>query len=117
MLAPLLLALAAAAAPATSLPPAPALAGGRLALVPAVARPGDAVLVRFQRRPGEGLPASGSLAGRPLVFFERGAEAWAVGSLAIETAPGTVGAEVVEKIPGDQLSASVEVVEPGFPSR
>jgi murein DD-endopeptidase MepM/ murein hydrolase activator NlpD len=101
MLAPLLssfLALAAAAPP--------------VALGPEVARPGDAVLVRVHA------PAnpSGSLAGRPLAFWRRGDEAWALGALPIETPPGPAAVEVV--LPGEPAFATtLTVVEPGFRSK
>ncbi|HEX9241944.1 MAG TPA: M23 family metallopeptidase [Anaeromyxobacter sp.] len=102
MLAPFLalLALLADAAP----PP--------VALGPVVARPGDAVLVRV-RAPGA--PA-GTIAGRPLAFWRRGDEAWAVGALPIETPPGPAPVEIA--LPGEPAFATtISVVEPGFRSK
>ena len=80
-----------------------------VALGPDVARPGDAVLVRV-RAPG--VP-SGTLAGRPLAFWRRGDEAWAVGALPIETPPGKAAVEL--SLPGEPaFAARLSVVEPGF---
>jgi hypothetical protein len=84
-------------------------------LAPRVARPGDAVLVRVRTAPGTA-PA-GTLAGRPLTFFPRGAESWAIGALPLETAPGPVRLELVPAGAFDLPVATLEVVEPGFPSR
>jgi murein DD-endopeptidase MepM/ murein hydrolase activator NlpD len=82
-----------------------------VALAPAAARPGDAVLVSVV---GAAEAPKGTLAGRPLGFWRDG-EAWrALGALPIETTPGKVAA-VVEA--GDRRAeAALEVVEPGFAS-
>ncbi len=106
----LLLALAwlASAAPAT----APVL-------VPSVARPGDAVLVRVPLAPGAEPPA-GTLAGRSLAFWRAGDEAWALAALPLETPPGKVSL-VVGAPPAAGAApapaATLDVVEPGFPSK
>ena len=102
----LLLSAALAAAPA-----APA----GLEVAPAVARPGDAVLVRAAAPAG--LPApSGAAAGRPLAFWRHGDEAWALAALPLETPPGPLPVEVTAA-DGAVRRAALEVVEPGFPSR
>jgi hypothetical protein len=103
MIVPLLAAALAAAAPAG------------LTLAPASARPGDAVLVRVPCDPGAP-PPSGELAGRPLSFWRRGGEAWALAALPLEVPPGPLAAEV-RLADGAALRAALEVVEPGFPSR
>jgi murein DD-endopeptidase MepM/ murein hydrolase activator NlpD len=87
----------------------------RAALAPPVARPGDAVLVRV-RAPGGHAPAA-TLAGRPLQFWTKGDEAWAVAGLPIETPPGPVPLALPEAGPDAPPAATLEVVEPGFPSR
>jgi murein DD-endopeptidase MepM/ murein hydrolase activator NlpD len=89
-----------------------AASGGTVAIAPQVARPGDAVLVRVR---AEGAPA-GKLAGSPLTFWRRGNEAWAVGALPIETAPGPAGVEIT--LPGEPaMAGTLTVVEPGFASK
>ncbi len=85
-------------------------------IAPEIARPGDAVLVRV-RQPPEAPPPSGTLAGRPLRFWTRGDERWAVVALAIETRPGSVLLELAGEGAEAARSASLSVVEPGFPSR
>jgi murein DD-endopeptidase MepM/ murein hydrolase activator NlpD len=94
---------------------APAPAPGEAILQPDVARPGDVVLVRV--RPPEGTEPAGALAGRPLQFWTRGEERWALAALPIETAPGEVRLEVAFALPEEGRSAALQVVEPGFPSR
>jgi murein DD-endopeptidase MepM/ murein hydrolase activator NlpD len=84
-------------------------------LAPSVARPGDVVLVRV--RTPDGAPPAATLAGRPLLFWARGGESWAVAGLPIETPPGPVRLELSGAAPGDPPAATLEVVEPGFPSR
>jgi hypothetical protein len=105
MIALLAAVLLAGAAPAT----------GEAALVPDVARPGDTVLVRV--RPPVGTEPTGALAGRPLQFWPRGAERWALAALPLETAPGEARLEIAFALPGAARSATLEVVDPGFPSR
>ncbi len=100
----LLLAAAVAAAPR---PP--------LAVAPSAARPGDAVLVRAAVARGAP-PPTGALAGRPLAFWRRGREAWALAALPVETSPGPVPVEVTSA-DGAVRRTTLEVVEPGFPSR
>lgn len=111
MLAPAVLAALVAAVPAAT------GAAERVALAPAVARPGDVVLVRVQGAAGEGAPLSGNAGGRPLQFWPRGAEAWALGALPLETAPGPLAVEVGGPVDGAHASATLTVVEPGFPSK
>jgi hypothetical protein len=84
-------------------------------LAPSVARPGDAVLVRVRTR--EGAPPAATLAGKPLQFWARGAESWALAGLPIETPPGPIHLELSGAAPGAPPAATLEVVEPGFPSR
>jgi murein DD-endopeptidase MepM/ murein hydrolase activator NlpD len=72
------------------------------------------VLVRVS--PAEGGLPTGLLAGRPLRFFAHGGEAWAIGALPVETAPGTVPVEVTPAA-GAAARAALEVVEPGFRSK
>ena len=103
MLAVPLLALLAAAAPA----------GAEVVVAPSVVRPGDAVLVRAR---GAGVSA-GTLAGRPLRFWARGAEAWALAGLPLEVPTGPARAEVVGADGAVLGAAALEIVEPGFPSR
>jgi murein DD-endopeptidase MepM/ murein hydrolase activator NlpD len=101
-----LLALLLAAAPAPGAPAA-------VAVAPAVARPGDAVLVRVHAPAGA--PVAGTAGGRALRFWDHGAERWALGALPIETAPGPL--PVTVDAGGAALAASIDVVEPGFPSK
>jgi hypothetical protein len=88
-----------------------AAAPGGIRVAPAVARPGDAVLVRVAAKPGEALPV-GTIAGRPLAFYAMRGEAWALAALPIETPPGPLAIEIAGR-----GAATLEVVEPGFPSR
>jgi murein DD-endopeptidase MepM/ murein hydrolase activator NlpD len=105
-MAPLLAAVALAAA---------APAAGEAVLAPAVARPGDVVLVRV--RPLDGTEPTGALAGRPLQFWPRGEERWALAALPLETAPGEAVLELGFALPEAARSATLAVVDPGFPSR
>ncbi len=89
-----------------------AATGPALSLAPGEARPGDAVLVRVT---GTAAEPTGSLAGRPLVFW-RAREEWrALGALPIEIAPGPV--PVAVEAGAARAEASLAVVEPGFASR
>jgi murein DD-endopeptidase MepM/ murein hydrolase activator NlpD len=90
-------------------------AAGEAVLAPEVARPGDVVLVRV--RPLDGTEPSGSLAGRPLQFWPRGEERWALAALPLELAPGEAPVEIAFALPEAARSAALEVVDPGFPSR
>jgi hypothetical protein len=105
--------------PAAPLPSAPVPAARVPAtapvLAPPVARPGDVVLVRVPLAPGAELPA-GTLAGRPLVFWRADGEAWALAALPLETAPGKVPLELGPPLTAT-VGATLEVVEPGFPSK
>ncbi|HEX9051308.1 MAG TPA: M23 family metallopeptidase, partial [Anaeromyxobacter sp.] len=55
------------------------------------------------------------LAGRPLAFWRAGGEAWALAALPLETAPGKVPLALGP--PPGAVAATLDVVEPGFPSR
>jgi murein DD-endopeptidase MepM/ murein hydrolase activator NlpD len=82
-------------------------------LAPAVARPGDAVLVRVPAQPG--VAVAGTLGERPLRFWEHGGERWALAALPIEMPPGAV--PVTLEVGGAAMTSSLAVVEPGFPSK
>jgi murein DD-endopeptidase MepM/ murein hydrolase activator NlpD len=86
-------------------------------LAPAVARPGDAVLVRVPLPPGAE-PPTGALAARPLTFWRAGDEARALAALPLETPPGKVVLELAPPGGGAaRPAATLDVVEPGFPSK
>jgi murein DD-endopeptidase MepM/ murein hydrolase activator NlpD len=102
-------ALASAPLLAAALLPSPARAGPALAVDPPRARPGDAVLVTVR---GAAEAPRGTLAGRELRFWAVEGGWQAVGALPLEQAPGA--AEVEVRAPAE-LSARLEVVEPGFP--
>jgi hypothetical protein len=75
------------------------------------------VLVRV-RVPRAGPAPTGTLGGRPLRFWSNRGEAWAVAALPIETPPGPVQLDLVwGEVDGPRSGATLEVVEPGFPSR
>lgn len=100
---------------AASLAAAPA--AGDVALSPAAARPGDAVLIRLAR-PGTGPEPGGTLGDRTLSFWRKGGELWAIAGLPIETPPGSLPVDVAWSGPDPRrASAALEVVEPGFRSR
>lgn len=82
-----------------------------VALAPAAARPGDAVLVTVE---GAGEAPRGTLAGRPLTFWKDGAAWRALGALPIETPVGDVPAVV--EAGGARAEAALAVVAPGFAS-
>jgi murein DD-endopeptidase MepM/ murein hydrolase activator NlpD len=107
-----------AAVPAARPPPARVPATAPV-LAPAIARPGDAVLVRVPLAPGAP-PPRGALAGRPLAFWRAGDEAWALAALPLETPPGTVALELGGAPPAALAvapAATLQVVEAGFPSK
>jgi murein DD-endopeptidase MepM/ murein hydrolase activator NlpD len=79
-----------------------------LSVSPSSARPGDVVLVSVE---GARATPSGTLAGRPLAFWDAGGTWHALAPLPIETPVGTVPVEVAA---GDPLAAALEIVEPGF---
>ncbi|HET6439823.1 MAG TPA: M23 family metallopeptidase [Anaeromyxobacter sp.] len=79
-----------------------------LELVPAVARPGDAVLLRV----GAAGEPQGILAGQPLHFWRAGEEWWALAALPVELTPGPLPVRV--EAGGAPLTAELTVVEPGF---
>lgn len=107
MSAALLALLLAAPAPSAGAP------ATDVTLAPAVARPGDALLVRV--RAGAGAPVEGALGDLPLRFWDHGGERWALGALPIETPPGALPVRV--DAAGLVSEARLEIVEPGFPSR
>jgi murein DD-endopeptidase MepM/ murein hydrolase activator NlpD len=72
------------------------------------------VLVRVKVA-GDALP-TGTLAGHPLRFFAHDGEAWAIGALPTEAAPGTIPVEVTPP-GGAPAAATLDVVEPGFRSK
>jgi murein DD-endopeptidase MepM/ murein hydrolase activator NlpD len=89
-----------------------------LSVQPGTAKPGDPVLVIV--RGVEGAP-SGTLAGKPLHFFEA-AGAWlALTGLPVEQALGTVEVKVTAPRPAQgkvlELAGALDVVEPGYPER
>jgi murein DD-endopeptidase MepM/ murein hydrolase activator NlpD len=86
-----------------------------LEIAPAVVRPGDAVLVRV-RAPATEAPATGAVGDRPLRFWPRGAEQWALAAVPVETPPGPLPVRVEAPRLGER-TARLEVVDPGFPSR
>jgi murein DD-endopeptidase MepM/ murein hydrolase activator NlpD len=102
--------LAAALAAAALATAAPARSPAA-AVAPDVARPGDAVLVRL---PGAGEDLEATLAGRPLQFFPKRGERWAVAALPLEVPPGPVPLEIAGAA---GPAATLEVVDPRFPSR
>lgn len=81
-----------------------------LELVPAVARPGDAVLLRVSGA-GEAAP-TGTLGERKLAFWREGEEWRALAALPIETAPGSLPARL--QAGGAAFGGELTVVEPGF---
>lgn len=83
-----------------------------VAIAPAAARPGDAVLVRVR---GAAAEPRGELAGRPLAFFRAGREWRALAALPTETPVGEVLAGVEA---GDARAVGrLAIVEPGWPAR
>jgi len=88
------------------------LAAPTAAVVPGTARPGDVVLVSV----GEAAtPPSGTVAGRPLRFWQAGEQRWlAVAPLPTETPPGPAAVEVTAD--GLPLAPPLELVPPGFAS-
>ncbi|WP_342381135.1 M23 family metallopeptidase [Myxococcus stipitatus] len=109
-----------AAEPSASKPVAAAATQGRpqLLLHPGSARPGDPVMVAV--RGLAGMP-SGTLAGRPLRFFAWGDGFLAVTGLPVELAPGSAMVHVEVPAPTGgapvELAGTLDVVEPGYPSR
>jgi murein DD-endopeptidase MepM/ murein hydrolase activator NlpD len=101
-MAPALLALLLAGAPASP----------QVALAPAAARPGDAVLVAVSRAAE---PPRGSLAGRPLTFWRDGARWLAMAALPLETPVGVAPLEI--EAGAARTTAELAIVEPGFPAR
>lgn len=89
-----------------------------LSVQPGTAKPGDPILVTV--RGVEGLP-SGTVAGRPLHFFQA-ADAWqAITGLRVEQALGTLEIKVVGPRPAEgkpvELTGVLDVVDPGYPDR
>ncbi|WP_224247899.1 M23 family metallopeptidase [Hyalangium gracile] len=90
-----------------------------LSVQPGTAKPGDPVLITV--RGVDNLP-SGTVAGRPLRFFEAAGGAWqALSGLAVEQAVGTVAVKVTAPRQRDgsrvELAGTLDVVEPGYPER
>ena len=89
-----------------------------LSVQPGTAKPGDPVLVTV--RGVTGLP-SGTLAGRPLQFFEASGAWLALTGLPVEQAVGTVELKVTAPRPAEgkvqELVGTLDVVEPGYPER
>ncbi len=90
----------------------------RLVLQPAKAKPGDPVLVTVS---GVTTPPTGTLAGRALRFFPWGDGYLAVAGLPVEQAPGaaqvTAMGPATPGAPRVELTGTLDVVEPGYPSR
>lgn len=89
-----------------------------LSVQPGTAKPGDPILVTV--RDVGGLP-SGTVADRPLHFFQAG-DAWqAVTGLPVEQDVGTVEVKVVGPRTGVgkpvELAGALDVVDPGYPDR
>jgi murein DD-endopeptidase MepM/ murein hydrolase activator NlpD len=89
-----------------------------LSMQPGTAKPGDPVLITV--RGVDGLP-SGTIAGRPLRFFEA-AGAWqALSGLPVEQSLGTVEVKVVGPRPREgkavELVGTLDVLDPGYPNR
>ncbi|HSD22603.1 MAG TPA: M23 family metallopeptidase [Anaeromyxobacter sp.] len=101
--------LTALAALASLLLSAPRL---NVAIAPAAARPGDAVLVRVS---GAAAEPRGELAGRPLAFFRAGREWRALAALPTETALGEALAGI--EAGGLRAEGRLAIVEPGWPAR
>ncbi|KFE64733.1 M23 family metallopeptidase [Hyalangium minutum] len=89
-----------------------------LSVQPGTAKPGDPVLVAV--RGVEGMP-SGTLAGRPLQFFETSGAWLALSGLPVEQSLGTVAVKVTAPRPAQgkalELAGTLDVVEPGYPER
>lgn len=89
-----------------------------LSVQPGTAKPGDPVLVTV--RGAEGMP-SGTLAGRPLHFFEASGAWLALTGLSVEQALGSVEVKVTAPRPAQgkalELAGGLDVVEPGYPER
>jgi murein DD-endopeptidase MepM/ murein hydrolase activator NlpD len=90
--------------------------GPLMAIQPGSAKPGDPVLVMVR---GASTPPTGTLAGRPLRFFAWNDGYAALGSLPVETAPGTALVDVTAVGRGLPvlLSGALTVTEPGFRER
>jgi murein DD-endopeptidase MepM/ murein hydrolase activator NlpD len=89
-----------------------------LSVQPGTAKPGDPILVTV--RGVEGLP-SGTIAGRPLRFFQS-TDAWqAITGLPVEQEVGTVEVKVVGPRTTEgkpvELAGVLDVVDPGYPDR
>jgi murein DD-endopeptidase MepM/ murein hydrolase activator NlpD len=88
------------------------LAAPAAEVLPAQARPGDAVLVTVT---GAGATPAGTLLGRPLRFYAAGPDRWqAVAPLPSEAAPGPV--VLALDAAGDQVPAALEIVPAAFRS-
>jgi peptidase M23-like protein len=89
-----------------------------LSVQPGTAKPGDPVLVTV--RGVTGMP-SGTVAGRPLHFFETAGGWQALTGLPVEQAVGSAEVKVVGPRPQEgkpvELSGVLDVVAPGYPER
>lgn len=103
------------ASPATAIPASTSTAASpAVELLPARARPGDAVLVSVRAAEGSPRP-EGALAGAPLLFSPAPGGWRAVGALPIEAEPGTLSVEV--RVGGAPAAAALAVVPGNFPER
>ncbi len=90
----------------------------RIALIdvqPGTARPGDVVLVTVHR---DKPPVRASLGDAPLEFFRSGRSFKAVLGIGVEQPPGELALRL--ELPpeeGGELLATIELLEPGFPSK
>jgi murein DD-endopeptidase MepM/ murein hydrolase activator NlpD len=89
-----------------------------LSVQPGTAKPGDPILVTVRDVGGR---PSGTVADRPLHFFQAG-DAWqAISGLPVEQAVGTVEVKVVGPRTGEskpvELAGALDVVDPGYPDR
>jgi murein DD-endopeptidase MepM/ murein hydrolase activator NlpD len=89
-----------------------------LSVQPGTAKPGDPILVTV--RGVEGLP-SGTVAGKPLRFFEASGAWLAITGLPVEQAVGTVDVKVAGPRTAEgkpvELVGALDVVESGYPER
>ncbi|AKQ67403.1 peptidase, M23/M37 family [Myxococcus hansupus] len=89
-----------------------------LTLQPDTAKPGDPVLVTVS---GVTAPPTGTLAGRALRFFPWGDGYLAVSGLPVEATPGTARVTAMGPVkkgaPQVELTGTLNVVAPGYPSR
>jgi murein DD-endopeptidase MepM/ murein hydrolase activator NlpD len=89
-----------------------------LSMQPGTAKPGDPVLITV--RGVDGLP-SGTIAGKPLRFFEATGAWQALSGLPVEQSLGTVEVKVMGPRPREgkrvELVGTLDVLDPGYPNR